>query len=121
MEQLIGASDLVVLPLETMHDKLDIPITLLEAMAAGKPAIVSDLAPMNELVVGGGDGPVRGGDVGFAVPPGDAAALAEAMVALLVDGGLRHDMARRGQTLVRDRFDIRQMARRYEELYQEMA
>ena len=121
MEQLIGASDLVVLPLETMHDKLDIPTTLLEAMAAGKPAIVSDLAPMTELVVGGGDGPVRGGDVGFAVPPGDAAALAEAMVALLVDGGLRHDMARRGQTLVRDRFDIRQMARRYEELYQEMA
>ncbi len=120
MQTLIGASDLVVLPLETMRDKVDTPTTLVEALAVGKPIAISDLPPMNELVKGDrGDGSAQG-DVGLAVPPGNAEALAQGMVALLTDSGLRERMGRRGQELVQDRFDIRQVARRYDKLYQEM-
>jgi len=111
MRPLIGASDLTVLPLETMRDKVDIPTTLLESLAAGKPVVISDLPPMNELLQG---------DVGLATPPGDAEALAQAIVALLKDAKLREHMGQRGQALVRERFDIHRVARQYERLYQEM-
>jgi len=115
MRTLIGASDLTVLPLQTMRDKVDIPTTLLESLAAGKPIVISELPPMNELVQGN-----EGAEVGLAVPPGDSKALAQAVVALLKDAGLREHMGKRGQTLVREHFDIRQVARQYEKLYQEM-
>lgn len=120
MQALIGASDLVVLPLESMRDKVDIPTTLLEALAAGKPIVISKLPPMSELLADDeGDGSVQG-EVGLTVPPGDAEALAQSVAALLTDPGMRERMGRRGQDLVRDRFDIRQVARRYDKLYKEM-
>lgn len=120
METLIGASDLVVLPLETMRDKLDIPTTLLESLAAGKPIVISDLPPMSELVVGAKSHSACQDEVGLAVPLGDSEALALAVAALLTDPGLREHMGRRGQALVRNRFDIQQVARQYETLYREM-
>ncbi len=125
MRPLIGSSDLTVLPLETMRDKVDIPITLLESLAAGRPVVISDLPPMNELLGSGGtqeqrSGGARVSEVGVAVPPGDAEALAQAVVDLLQDAGQRERMGRRGQELVRDNFDIRQVAQQYEKLYQEM-
>lgn len=120
MRTLIGASDLVILPLETMRDKLDIPTTLLEALAAGKPIVISNLPPMNELLTGVKDSDSVQGEVGLGVPPGDAAALAQAVAELLTDPGIRDGMGRRGQDLVQDRFDIRQVAGQYEKLYREM-
>ncbi len=114
MRLLIGASDLVLLPLETMRDKVDIPITLLEALAAGKPIVISDLPPMSELVRGCDD------EIGLVVPPGDADALAQAVIALLTDAALRRRMGERGTKLAWERFDIRQVARQYETLYTEM-
>jgi glycosyltransferase involved in cell wall biosynthesis len=115
MQALIGASDLVVLPLATMHHKVDIPTTLLEAMAAAKPIVISDLAPMEELVS------VPGHRVGLAVRPGDADALAHAMELLLCNPDLARMMGRNGQELVRCCFDIQNTARRYEEEYLDLA
>ncbi len=125
MRPLIGASDLTLLPLETMRDKVDIPTILLESLAAGKPVVISDLPPMNELLESRGAGVQRNremaiSEVGLAVPPGDAKALSEAVVALLKDASERERMGRRGQELVRECFDIQQVARQYEKLYQEM-
>lgn len=111
MQPLIGASDLVVLPLETMRDKMDLPLTLLEALAARKAVVISDLAPMNELLQNG---------AGLAVPPGDAVALARACVALLQDTPAREGLGARGQALARAYFDIHRVAAQYERLYREM-
>lgn len=47
------------------------PFSILEAFAAGKPVIASDLGGMTELV--------KNGERGILVPPGDVKALAEAM------------------------------------------
>jgi glycosyltransferase involved in cell wall biosynthesis len=118
VKALIGASDLVLAPFETLRDKVDIPTTLLESLAAGKPVIISDIPPMNELVAIY-DSAIKGG-VGLTVPPGDADDLAQAMVALLQGDALRLEMGKTGQALVRDCFDIRHVARQYEELYWEM-
>jgi glycosyltransferase involved in cell wall biosynthesis len=114
MQTLIGASDVVILPLETMHHKVDIPTTLLEALAAARPIVVSDLVPMKELLS------VPGQQVGLAVPPGDAQALAQSLVMLLSDPDLARRMGQSGQELVRCCFDIRDTARHYEEQYLEL-
>jgi glycosyltransferase involved in cell wall biosynthesis len=115
---LIGASDVVLLPFETLRDKVDIPTTLLESLAARKPIIISDIPPMNELMDGYGAGRQRG--IGLTVPPRDEAALVDAMLTLLQADVLRAEMGQRGQDLVQERFDIRRVAGQYERLYREM-
>jgi glycosyltransferase involved in cell wall biosynthesis len=120
MEGLIGASDLVALPLQTMRDKLDIPTTLLESLAAGKPIVISDLSPMNELITGTDSHATPSQEVGLVVPPGDAKALADSAAALLSDPGLRKQMGQQGQVLVQTRFDVHRAANQYAELYREM-
>ncbi|MFQ5578138.1 MAG: glycosyltransferase family 4 protein [Anaerolineae bacterium] len=119
MKPLIGASDLTLLPLQTMRNKVDIPTTLIESLAAGKPVITTDLPPMNELVAApGGASDCR--SIGLTVPPGDSGAVAEAALTLLQDASLRRAMGRQGQRVAQQRFDIRHVAQQYHTLYREM-
>lgn len=114
MRALIGASDVTILPLETMHNKIDIPTTLLESLAAGVPIVISDLPPMNELVCGAPE------PVGRLVRPGDSRELADALLNLLQDDEERCRLGLAGQKLVSERYDIRSVARQYEDIYQEL-
>jgi glycosyltransferase involved in cell wall biosynthesis len=59
-------------------------IVALEAMAAGKPVIASNIGGLPDVVADG--------ETGLLVPPGDAAALAVAMRRLLADAPLREQM-----------------------------
>jgi len=118
MHSLIGASDIVLLPLQTMRGKVDIPTTLLEALAAAKPVIISDIPPMNELLLR----PDRIADLGgLTIPPGNSHALVKATTLLLESHELRTCMGACGQRMVRMQYDIHCIASRYEELYEEMA
>ncbi len=123
MKSLIGASDLVTLPLQTLRDKLDIPTTLLEAMAAGRPLVISDLPPMNEVLLDEHNQPParETSAPGLAFPTGDAQALAQALIRLLQDAPLRRRMQSNAQRLVQARYDIRRAAARYSQIYQELA
>jgi glycosyltransferase involved in cell wall biosynthesis len=56
-------------------------IVALEASAAGKPVIASDIGGLRDIVVDG--------ETGLLVPPDDRLALVEAMRRLIGDGGLR--------------------------------
>jgi phosphatidylinositol alpha-mannosyltransferase len=56
-------------------------IVLVEAMAAGTPVVASDLDAFRRVL--------RDGEVGNLVPVGDAAALADALIAVLEDDALR--------------------------------
>ena len=60
---------------------------LLEAMSSGLPVIAADAGPTRELLAAGG---------GLVVPPGDADALARAIVSLAGDPARRSAMARLG-------------------------
>ncbi len=62
------------------------PLVVLEAMAAGLPAVVTDVSGSQDLVVQG--------RTGFIVEPGDEDAMAERLLALLDDERLRSDLAR---------------------------
>ena len=117
MRALIGASDLTVLPLMTMRNKIDIPTTLLESLASGVPIIISDLPPMNELLdksIG------NASDAGLVVPPGDPDALAQAVVNLLKDHELRHQFGRNGIAFVQENFEVTDIARQYEKIYKDL-
>ena len=72
---------------------------VVEAMASGVPAVVSDAGAPARIVSGGG---------GLTVPPGDPTRLAFALRALLADEGARRRMGARGAELARA-YDIARM------------
>jgi glycosyltransferase involved in cell wall biosynthesis len=96
----LAAADVLVAPsVPTRGGKREgIPVVLMEAMATGLPVIASRLSGIPELVTDGVDG--------LLVPPGDDAALAEALARLAADPDLRRRLGEAGRaTVVRD-FDV---------------
>ena len=75
-----------------------LPISVLEAMAAGLPVVASDVGGVAEAVVDG--------KTGLLVPPGDSGALAEALHALLGDPASRRTMGAAGRARARAHFDL---------------
>ncbi len=104
--RLLLASDLVVL--SSAHEGM--PLAVLEGMAAGKPAVVTD--------VGGNAEVVRNGETGFVVPPSDPAALANAIEKLLRAPDVARAMGAAGRERVRREFSVATMVRRNEEIYE---
>ena len=63
--------------------------SLLDAMACGKPIVATTAGGIPEVVVDG--------ETGFLVPPRDHEAMADAIVRLLKDEGLRQQMGEAGR------------------------
>ena len=84
-------------------------ISLLEAMAAGKPVIASRVGGVPEAVLEG--------QTGLLVPPGDAASLAAAIRCLLLGQELRLSMGKAGEQRAKEVFDLKQMVDRSERVY----
>ena len=84
-------------------------IVLIEAMAAGKPCITTDISSMPEIVEENGSG--------FIVPPEDPESLAEAMRRLSQDPVLAARMGSRGREIVAERFEHSRMVDAYERLF----
>jgi glycosyltransferase involved in cell wall biosynthesis len=105
---LLSAAD--VFALSSVREGL--PVTLLECMRAGRPAVVSR--------VGGNAEAVADGETGRVVPVGDPAAFAEALTELLAD----RERARAWGALARERwarrFTAERMVRETEALYREV-
>jgi glycosyltransferase involved in cell wall biosynthesis len=74
-----------------------LPMSLLECMAAGTPAVVSDIAPHRELLDG-----VEGYDLFF--PPGDVRSLAGRLSQLLGDPARYREVAERARFRVRESY-----------------
>lgn len=75
---------------------------ILEAMASARPVVVSDNPGLDDYVING--------ETGILVPPGDSAAMAEAVRMLLDDPERAAEMGRRGRRLVEEKFTTRHMA-----------
>jgi glycosyltransferase involved in cell wall biosynthesis len=86
-----------------------LPLSVIEAMAAGLPVVASDVGGLRELV--------RDGETGVLVPPGDPAALADALRPLLADHELRRRLGSAGRERATALFDLSGFRRAHLELY----
>jgi glycosyltransferase involved in cell wall biosynthesis len=64
---------------------------------------------------------VQDGRTGFVVPPRNADALAERILALLDDPALRREMGRNGRALLERDYSLARMLDRLEEVYKRVA
>jgi glycosyltransferase involved in cell wall biosynthesis len=78
-----------------------VPRALLEAAACARPLVATDVPGCRELV--------QNGVTGLLIPPGDAAALCNAIMTLLHDPALRESLGRAARELVEARFSDRQI------------
>ncbi|MBB4040795.1 glycosyltransferase involved in cell wall biosynthesis [Microvirga flocculans] len=91
--RLMAASDIFVLP--SLWEGL--PMTLLEAMAAGLPVIATDVGDISTVI---GDG------AGIIVKPGDEQTLAQALCELLREPEIRICMSEKSKSAVREYIDL---------------
>lgn len=88
------------------------PVSILEAMAAGKPVVATRVGSVSETVTDG--------VTGYLVAPGDGAALAERVVGLLGDPHRAAAMGRAGREQVLAHWSVQQMVLGYENLLAEI-
>ena len=90
-----------------------LPLAILEAMAAGLPVVAT--------AVSGNPEAVEDGTTGLLVPPESAAALADALIALLADPERRRAMGEAGRARVAARFSIDRIAAEHLALLRRLA
>ena len=105
VKEWFGAMDAFVMP--SLSEGL--PLSLLEAMAAGLPSVITRVGGMPEVV--------RDGETGLIVSPGDVAALADRIAFLLGDAGLAVKIGSAARDRVLDQFTVDRMAADYRDLY----
>jgi glycosyltransferase involved in cell wall biosynthesis len=98
-----------VFALASEHEGLS--IALIEALALGRPAVVTDVGGLAEVI--------EDGRQGYLVPVGRESALASRIVELLQDPELRARMGDEGRARAQT-FDIRTSVRRMEHVYREL-
>jgi phosphatidylinositol alpha-1,6-mannosyltransferase len=108
---LLGACDLCLLPAESLYAKMDLPLVLLEAMALGLPILVANRPPLSELVHPG---------VGEAIPAQDPQALVAAIDRLVENRERLKAMGETARRVASERYDIAQVAKQYEDLYEQL-
>lgn len=89
-----------------------IPLTVIEAMAAGLPVVSTAVGGVPEVIVDG--------VTGLLAPAGDDQALAQALLALSADQDLRTRLGEAGRRRAREIFSEEQMHAGYRECYNEM-
>jgi glycosyltransferase involved in cell wall biosynthesis len=102
---LLDACDVFVLP--SLYEGL--PLSVLEAMAAGKPVVATSVGGTDEVLIDGVNGRL--------VPPADARSLASAIAAMLSDPVAASRMAFEGRARVSACFSAEAMARGVEQVY----
>lgn len=103
--QILSAMDIFVLPSVTEG----LPLTILEAMAAGKPVVATRVGGIPEVVMDE--------KTGLLVPPQNPQALARAVATLLSNRNRAKEMGQHGQQRVLERFTNDIMVRKIEEQY----
>jgi glycosyltransferase involved in cell wall biosynthesis len=85
-------------------------VVVLEAMAASKPVVVTDVGDNRHVVVDG--------STGFVVEPRDVTGMAERLRRLVASPGLRREYGEAGRRRFDERYTADVMARTYERLYE---
>lgn len=107
--QVMASLDILVL---SSYANEGLPQSLTQAMAMEKPVIASNVGSIPEVIIEG--------ETGYLVPPRNPSALAEKIISLLKDNGLRLEMGKTGRRLVTSRFSLEGMLDKIENLYKEV-
>lgn len=105
MAPTIAAASVVVLP----SYREGLPKILIEAAACGRAVVTTDVPGCRDAI--------EPGATGLLVPPGDAAALADAVERLIQDPRLREAMGRAARLLAEREFAIESVCRRHLDIY----
>jgi glycosyltransferase involved in cell wall biosynthesis len=107
LPRIAAAADLAVLS----SDNEGTPVSLIEAAAAGTPAVATAVGGVAEVVTP---------DTGVLVPPGDERAFAQALVDIVNQPALRRAMGERARERALSRYSIDRLLRAIGELYEEL-
>jgi glycosyltransferase involved in cell wall biosynthesis len=105
----MASLDVYVLP--SLEENL--PLSILEAMASGRPVVATAVGGIPECVVAE--------RTGLLVPRGAEEALAEAVIRVLADPALRNSLGRSGRQRVSEGFSVDSQIARIERIFQRMA
>ncbi|MFF1510328.1 glycosyltransferase [Streptomyces sp. NPDC058326] len=109
MHALLASVHVLLFPPPVLGGKADVPLTVLQTLASGRPAILSDLPQFADF----GHGVLR-------APAGDARRTGQQLAWLLGQPRSWDMLAERGRALVEDHFGSEPFAARYAALYQEL-
>lgn len=110
MTDALAAADVVLFnPPRLDGGKADVPLTVVEALATGRPVVATRLPELAAL-----------SDVLVQVPAGAAEEAAEAVRLLLTDPAAWRERSQKGRDAVERRFSAEQMCRAYAEIYAEL-
>lgn len=90
-----------------------LPNSVLEAMAAGRPIVATEVGAVADAVADG--------ETGYLVPPGDPRALADRIDRLLADPGLRARLGARGAQVAGERYTAGAAVAALLRVYQDLA
>jgi len=89
-----------------------LPLSVVEAMAASRPVVATDVGGLSEIVVPD--------QTGYLVEPGNAAALAEKILILLRNRDIREQMGKAGRKIAEEKFSLKTMINNYQNLYKQL-
>lgn len=103
--ELLAAMDVVVLP--SLAEGL--PLSLLEAMAAAKLIVATDVGAVSNVI--------RNNETGLLVPPSDPGAITGATIRILTDTELQRKLSTAAQALVVGEYSLDRTAEAYDRIY----
>jgi glycosyltransferase involved in cell wall biosynthesis len=84
------------------------PVTILEAMACGKPCVAPRIGSIPETIVDG--------ETGYLTPPGDEGQLTQAIVRLLTDPARVKRFGENARRRIEEHYSLERMVEGYEQL-----
>ncbi|RLE65490.1 MAG: hypothetical protein DRJ38_03685 [Thermoprotei archaeon] len=109
IEEVYAASDTVVLPYLEAFALMSIPLSLLEAMASGKPVIASRIGDIGRVI--------RDGREGLLVTPGSVKELAEKILYLLKNEDIAKKLGLNSREKIEREYSWNKIAEKYNTLY----
>ena len=105
-EKLLKESDVFFLPSYTEG----MPMSVLDAMGYALPIVATNVGGIPRIVHEGKNGSIR--------EPGDAVGFAEAIIRILTDDSMRHNMGKQSLGIVKERYSLEKHIEEIEKVYQ---